>query len=380
MEFDDLANMSDDEIMAMATAPQDAVATQQEEAAQPAADPALVQEEQRQEEEVQNESDTSAALADDVDTSAGDADQSGVEKTPEQIAAEAEAAAQTSQEEPDYKTLYEGLIKPLKANGKEIQLQSHDELIQLAQMGANYTRKMQQLAPHRKTLQMLENNNLLDPERLGFLIDLQRKDPAAIQKYLKDSGLNPLDIDTEAEPTYQGGRHEVTDAQVAFTEAVRDARSTEVGMAVLQSIDSTWDQASKEILFSKPEVLETMVIQHQEGFYTRITGEMERRRMLGRIPAGQSWLESYKEVGEQMAQQGHFNDLVAPPQEQRQTVQPTAAAPVATRVHTPKPQTAAAAKAAAAAPSKVTARTAQTLVNPLEMSDEEFMKQFANRL
>lgn len=383
MNLEDLANLSDDEILAMATAPQDAVTQTPEEveAARVAAETAHPTAEELAEQQ---------RLADEQAAAQQQGQNQEAQLTTEELAAKAEADANKSPEEleaerlaaeeeqPDYKTLYEGLIKPLKANGKEIPLQSHDELIQLAQMGANYTRKMQQLAPHRKALLMLEQNELLDPTKLGFLIDLQRKDPQAIQKLLKESGVNPLDIDVEAEPTYQGGNHQVSDAQVNFQSALEDAQSTEVGQAVLQSIHSTWDQASKEVLFKQPDILATMTAQHEEGFYTRIVGEMDRRRMLGRIPAGQTWLESYKEVGEQMAQAGHFNDLVAPAQEQRQTPQP--AAPVATRVAAAKPPVAAAAKAAAAAPSRVTTKPAQNLRNPLEMDDEEFMKQFANRL
>lgn len=52
-----------------------------------------------------------------------------------------------------------------------MQVNSVDEAIQLMQMGANYTRKMQELQPHRKTLLMLENNGLLDEGKLSFLID-----------------------------------------------------------------------------------------------------------------------------------------------------------------------------------------------------------------
>lgn len=365
----DMLGMSDEDFLKMGVPPTEETPAQQEqvETAEQVVEAAPVQEEQldapTQEEQVEHqEEQTQQEPAPELD-----ADGNPVVKDEQTPATD----------EPDYKALYEGLIKPLKANGKEIQLQSHDELIQLAQQGANYTRKMQQLAPHRKTLLMLENNDLLDPERLGFLIDLQRKDPSAIQKLLKESGVNPLDIDTEAEPTYQGGNHAVTDTQVQFRAAIDDARSSEVGMAVLHSIDSTWDQASKELLFKQPSIVETMVSQHAEGFYTRIVGEMDRQRMLGRLPASQTWLESYKEIGEQMANAGHFNDLVAEPAQQRQNQPP--AVPVASRVIAPK-ATPAAAKVAAAAPTRATAAPAKTVRNPLEMGDEEFMKEFANRL
>lgn len=365
----DMLGMSDEDFLKLGAPPTEAAPQEEEqvEAAQPAAEAAPVQEEQQPEvaEPIQQEEQVQEEQAPELDA----------EGNP--VVKEEQAPAVAEEEQPDYKALYEGLIKPLKANGKEIQLHSHGELIQLAQQGANYTQKMQQLAPHRKTLMMLENNGLLDPEKLGFLIDLQRKDPAAIQKYLKDYGVNPLDIDTEAEPAYQGGNHSVSDAEVNFRTVLDDVRGSEVGQAVLQSIDSTWDQASKELLFKQPSIMTTMVSQHEEGFYTRIVGEMDRQRMLGRLPAGQSWLESYKEVGEQMANAGHFNDLVAQPAQQRQNQPP--AAPVATRVIAPKAAPAAE-KVAAAAPTRATAAPAKTVRNPLEMSDEEFLKQFANRL
>ena len=56
----------------------------------------------------------------------------------------------------DYKAFHDKMMAPFVANGKTIQLQSVDEAIQLMQMGANYTRKMQSIAPHRKVLMMLE--------------------------------------------------------------------------------------------------------------------------------------------------------------------------------------------------------------------------------
>lgn len=282
-------------------------------------------------------------------------------------------------EEVDYKAAYERLMKPIKANGKEIQLKSVDELVQLAQQGANYTRKMQELAPHRKTLMMLENNGI-DQEKLSFLLDLQRKDPAAIQKFLRESGVNPLDIDTEAEPTYKGGNHTVTDEEANFREALDTAKGSEHGQYVLQSINSSWDQASKELLLTQPSIIETLVHQREDGFYDRIVGEMDRQRILGQLPVGQTWLQSYKTVGEQMVSSGAFADLVAKEQQQQQTPPQQVVTPVATRVLTPTPQVTANAKAAAAAPSRAAPAAAKTLINPLQMSDDEFLKQFANRL
>lgn len=279
---------------------------------------------------------------------------------------------------PDFKALYEGLLKPIKANGKEIQLKSHTELVQLAQQGANYTRKMQDIAPHRKTLLMLENNGI-DQEQLSYLIDLSKKDPAAIQKLLKDSAINPLDIDVEAEPTYQGGNHRVSDEEANFRSAIDDASASETGRVVIQAINGTWDQASKELLFSQPGIIETMIQQQEAGFYERIAGEVDRRRVLGQIPTGMTFLQAYKTVGDQLVASGQMQDLVANEPAPAQTP-PVATAPVAVRVAPVKPAVAPNARAEAAAPTRAAPNAAKKIVNPLAMSDDDFMNSFKNRL
>ena len=292
-------------------------------------------------------------------------------KTPEQLAqdkAEADAKAKDTQPagEVDYKATHEQIMAPFKANGKTMQVKSVEEAIQLMQMGANYTRKMQELQPHRKTLLMLENNGLLDEGKLSFLIDLDKKNPEAIKKLLQDAKIDPLDVDLEKESTYQEGNHKVSDEEAQFRLVLDELNSNPVGRETLQTINSTWDQASKEVLWKQPEVMNTIHQQRENGVYARITAEIDRRRTLGVIQVGVPFLEAYRVVGDELHKAGAFNDLFKP--------KATAAAPVATRAAMPKP-TGLDPKADAAAvhrgsPSKTT--------SPLEAmqkaSDDEFLK------
>ena len=291
-------------------------------------------------------------------------------KTPEQLAqdkAEADAKAKDTQPagEVDYKAGYEQFMAPFKANGKTMQVKSVEEAIQLMQMGANYTRKMQELQPHRKTLLMLENNGLLDEGKLSFLIDLDKKNPEAIKKLLQDANINPLDVDMDKESTYQEGNHKVSDEEAQFRLVLDELNSNPVGRETLQTINSTWDQASKEVLWKQPEVMNTINAQRENGVYARITAEIDRRRTLGVIQVGVPFLEAYRVVGDELHKAGAFNDLFKPK---------APAAPVATRAAMPKP-TGLDPKAEAAAvhrgsPSKTT--------SPLEAmqkaSDDEFLK------
>lgn len=277
--------------------------------------------------------------------------------------------------ETDYKSFHDQVMAPFKANGKMIQLKSPEEAIALMQMGANYTRRMQEIAPHRKVLLMLENNGLLDEGKLSYLIDLDKKNPDAIKKLVKDAGIDPLDIDTSDETAYREGNHRVSDEEAAFRGVLDDLSATDTGKQTLQVINSTWDQASKELLWKNPGVMNLINQQRELGIYDRILTEVERRKALGQVPINQPLLLIYQQVGQEMVAGNAFADIVQPAQQPRETV-----APVASRVVPPKPVVKNGDRATAAAPSKAAAKPAKVIVNPLSMSDDDFLKQFQGRL
>lgn len=283
-----------------------------------------------------------------------------------------------SETPPDYKVKYDQIMAPFKANGKMIELKSPEEAIQLMQMGANYTQKMQQLVPHRKLLVMLENNGLLDEGKLSFLIDLEKKNPDAIKKLVKDAGIDPMEIDTDAEPAYREGNHRVTDEEVTFHTALEDLRSSPAGMETLQIISTSWDKASKDVLWQSPEIMGIISQQRENGIYDRIASEIDRQRTLGVISPTVPFLHAYKTVGDQLVAQNAFADL--PNQQTTKTTAPVATAPIATRVQAPKPTVTNGDRANAASPTRPTAGKANTMVNPLAMSDDDFLKQMDGRV
>lgn len=276
---------------------------------------------------------------------------------------------------PDYKSFYEKVMIPFKANGKMIELKTPEEAIQLMQMGANYTKKLQELQPHRKILLMLQNNGLTDEARLSYLIDLDKKNPEAIKKLIKDSGVDPLDIDTSTEPTYHAGNHKITDEEVAFRNVLDDLSSTTEGKTTLQVINDGWDQASKEVLWKTPELMATMHVQREAGLYQTIVDEMDRQKTLGQLPQNTPFLEAYRKVGDQLMAAGRFNKAPNAVVEK-----PKVGAVIDRRAGVTKPAVKSGDRADAASPSRSTPRTAKQLVNPLAMSDDEFLKQMANRV
>lgn len=220
--------------------------------------------------------------------------------TPNQT--EAEKATEADKEQPDYEALYRQMLAPFKANGREFTPKSPEEAIRLMQMGANYTKKMQDLAPNLKLMRMLQNNGLLDEQKLTFLIDLDQKNPAAIQKLLHDAKVDPMDLDPTAAPAYQPGNHAVSDAEMSLHDTLETVAQTPTGKQTIQLVQQ-WDQASKTAVSNEPIILKIIDDQRATGIYDKITAELDRRRILGEF-ANVPFIEAYKAVGDALHAQG----------------------------------------------------------------------------
>lgn len=276
----------------------------------------------------------------------------------------------------DYKAFHDEIMAPFKANGKTIELRSPEEALQLMKQGANYTRKMQEIAPYRKMVTMLQKNEV-NEDRLSFLIDLDKKNPEAVKQLIKEANIDPLDIDVTIPTAYQAGNHKVSDDEVKFRAVLDAVIATPEGKETLQVMNVGWDQASKDILWSSPEVMEVIHEQRLSGVYQQVASEIERQITLGNIKAGTPFLESYRAVGTLMGEQGLLKGVtpVKPTQ-----AAPAPVAPVATKVAAPKPVTANKQQVAAAAVTRTNGKRPTPVTNLADLSDDAFMKNFAGRL
>lgn len=291
--------------------------------------------------------------------------QESSEEEEEEESEEEEAPQQVEQPEIDYKGFYEQVMSPFKANGGTVQLRSPQEVVKLMQMGANYTQKMQTLAPYRKKVQMLQKANLLDDDKLNYLIDLSQGNPEAIKKLIKDSKLDPMDLDIYGEQNYVPGNHTVSDAEMQLQTTLDELTSTPEGVQTVQ-LARGWDQASLNEIGKDPSILATLHEQRLNGVYDFITKEMQHQKMLGNLPDNIPFLQAYKAVGDFCLQQL---------QQRQQQQQAVANLPKGTLN---QGMTNNSAQVKSAAPSGRSRKAASTFVDPFSLSDEEFEKQFAN--
>ena len=267
----------------------------------------------------------------------------------------------------DYKAAYERLTAPFKANGKEIKVGSVEDAIELMQMGANYSKKMAALKPHLRMIKMLENNGLMDESKLSYLIDLNGKNPEAIAKLVKDSGLDPLEMDSEKADGYKPKSHKVDDREIELDNVLEEIKDSPTYQRTISVVSNDWDKASKDVIANTPQILKVLNAHMESGIYDLIQAELENERMFGRLQ-GLSDIEAYRKVGDNIQAIGGFDHLAEGQQSQpKQNV----VSPKPMQVQNDKLKD----KKRAAAPSKpaVTSPAIKDF-NPLALSDEEFAK------
>ena len=269
----------------------------------------------------------------------------------------------------DYKSAFKKVTSPFKANGVDMQVTDPNDIVRLMQMGANYQKKMAQLKPNLKLIKMLENNDLLNEARLNNLIDLSKKDPKAITKLIKESSIDPLEIDKDAPVDYQPTNYSVTDKEYELDRILDDIKHTKTFDKTIDILTKDWDASSKELVSDNPEIIGVINTHMGNGVFDKVNSIMQQERTLGKLD-GIPDVEAYRMIVEHMHKSGALVDT-------------TKSTTTASKVSSNSGQEADAdrnKKRKAVAPVKQTAtKTPKKEEDFLGLSDEEFMKKYAAR-
>ena len=197
------------------------------------------------------------------------------------------------------------MLAPFKANGKNIQVNNVDEAIRLMSMGANYYKKMASLKPTMKMMKLLDHHGLMDESKINYLIDLHTKNPAAITQLLKDSKIDPMDVDMTTDSQYTPQARTVSDTEMQLDEVLESIQDSEHYATTLNVITKQWDDSSRNTLLQAPTVISTINEHMGNGVFEQVTSLVARERALGNLQ-GLSDIEAYKAVGDQLHAQGQL--------------------------------------------------------------------------
>lgn len=256
-----------------------------------------------------------------------------------------------------------------KANGRQVVPKSPEDLIRLAQQGANYHQKMAGMKPARKALKTLESNGLLDDAELNFLIDLKNGKPEAIAKFMKDKAINPMDVDTTADVNYTPTDHSVSDTELEVDAVLDEIQDTPTFTRTVNAVTKEWDESSRAEVSRQPRIMSVINEHMANGTYDKVMGAVQYERSMGRL-TGVSDFDAYKDMGQHMSEQGLLNPVtpnkdtekkdtpthksVDPAAEQKRKEQKKKASPTRNK-------------------GKATPKVPEGF-NPLDLSDEDFKK------
>lgn len=314
--------------------------------------------ETQEEEEVSEDTSNFA----DEDTEQGDDDEGEEEQDEEAVAAEGKAEADetpaTTPTEIDYKAEYERLMAAtVKHNGKEIKLDSVDELVELAQKGASSTKN----ANHQKVIAMLEKSGMLDENKLNQAIDLMNKNPKAIHSLIKDMDIN--EVLDEENGQYTPTNHAVSDAQYNLDVALERTLATPTGKRTVGILGTEWDDSSRKMVADNPEIIAAINDHVATGVYDQVSAVMEKQKLLGKIPVGMNDLQAYKMIGDQMHAQGLLKSGT-----------PASAPKPSAPIIKPARQNVAQQRKAAGTVGRGSAQPQRPVQNVFTMSDADFLK------
>jgi hypothetical protein len=274
--------------------------------------------------------------------------------------------------EVEYAAIGRRLMGDIKANGGTIKAKSADDLEQLIQMGANYHQKMKGLKPSMKTLKLLENHGLLDPKKLNYLIDLYQKKPEAITQLLKDSKIDPMDIDLKGEEEYAPENRTVNDKDLVLDDVLAGIKGNKNYNRTLTVIADDWDEASRATILADPTIIAKINGHMEAGVYDQVADAVTYQRTLGNLQ-GVSDFDAYQQMGDYMMTNDLFKSNGVK-QSDAQGDQDTK--PPKGKKETADQKSARLAKKKGASPSrrKKVPKKEEKDFNPLGMSDEDFAK------
>ncbi len=276
---------------------------------------------------------------------------------------EAKQEKDTSQAKIDYEAAYKRIMAPFKASKRMMQVDNIDDAIALMQKGADYHNKMKTLSPNLKIVSTLEKEGLLDQNKLNNLIDLSKKDPKAIAQLIKDSGIDPLDIDTDEEVTYKPNNYSVSDKEFKINQAIDDIRDTPSFDKTINILAKEWDNESKNLISDNPEIISIINDHVFNGVFDKVQSVVDTERALGRLQVPD--VVAYRQVAEHLQSQGALSN-------QQESVRPPPASVPKTKAQ--DPAVVQQKRKAAAGTRKTAGKTDSASANYLNMTDDEFMK------
>ena len=157
----------------------------------------------------------------------------------------------------------------IKANGMDLEL-TNEELIKLAPKALDYTKKMQEISPWRKTISALKDNDMTEAD-VNLMIDIMKGDKDAITSVIKKYDIDTMDIDTENAKEYTPTVHGKSETELNIQD-VESRISGDAEYATTRNVlVNQWDQDSWNTMTKDPNMIEGLHADVKSGVFDKVS-------------------------------------------------------------------------------------------------------------
>lgn len=188
-----------------------------------------------------------------------------------------------------------------RANGKDYEFSSDeivDQFPKIFGQAMDYTKKMQTIKPWRKTIDAIEGAELTHDD-VSLMIDVLKGDKDAITEVLKRTGVDTLEIDTDADSNYKAKDYGRDDSALAIKDIVDEISQDEEYATTHRVLSKEWDEKSWSTMTQDPSMIRLLHADVKSGMYQTLQPIAEKFKV---YDGGKgSDLDYYKQ-----AAQAHF--------------------------------------------------------------------------
>lgn len=210
--------------------------------------------------------------------------------------------------EPDTKKPAEAVLdlaqkRQFKANGQEFEFTVEEILEQFGTVFAqsmDYTKKTQKIAPYRKMISALEEENIT-AEQLNVAIDALKGNKGAIKQLMDTHNIESYDLsEPDDNSPYNPTQYGADEATLNLKEVVNSIASDPEYSTTVDVVQNQWDVNSQNKLAGSPELLQGLHNDVKSGVYATVAPEAMKLKILD--GNRKSDIEYYMLAGQQISQ------------------------------------------------------------------------------
>ncbi len=195
----------------------------------------------------------------------------------------------------------------LKDRDIDLPITSSDEMRNLALKGLNYTRKTQELAKYRSTIDYMSQHGIT-MENLQTLAESQRGNPEALGQLAKNAGIDPYDISTDKPfvPNQQFAPQQLSEVDFVAQEIQQDPGLANDFRGMMDYVPDSF----KDQLGTNPDTLRKFSTDVKSGIAKQLLPEALKLHAMN----GGDFVQSYIQAGNSVFGGQHQQQAEASPE------------------------------------------------------------------